>query len=141
MPLHSRPARCRWVTAGGLCSALLASLSWGGDPASAQIERARVLREMAETSVAAAIGPRPVLAPARLEAEQLRVRQNRALANDNEVRWRRLLGEQARSSNLPSDEPGAVQIRSLVDGRLQETQNLHRRIQWQDMEHRLKRDR
>ncbi|MGH8632008.1 MAG: hypothetical protein ACREU7_14770 [Burkholderiales bacterium] len=125
----------------GLWSGLLTSSSWGGDPASDQIERARVLRELAESSAAAATEPRVVLPPAGLEIEQLKQEQDQAVVTDNNRRWRKLLGEQARVRNLPAEEPGARQIRSLLDGRTQDAQELHRRIQRQDLEYRLQRDR
>jgi hypothetical protein len=129
----------RWGAVGlALWPGLLASLGWAGDPVSDQIERAQMLRKLAETPTA--VEPRAVLPPARLEIEQAEQEQRREVVIDNDQRWRKLLGEQARARNAPSAEPGARPIRSLLDSRFEDAQELSRRIQRQDLEYRLQLD-
>lgn len=123
-----------------LLSAGLASSSYGGDPTSEQIERARVLRELGEIPPAADGDGRAVLPPARIEIEKLEGTQEQEATIENDQRWRNLLGDQARERNVPNPVPGAAQIRSLQDGRAQDAQDLHRRIERQDLEYRLKRN-
>jgi hypothetical protein len=124
----------RWGAVGlALWPGLLASLGWAGDPVSDQIERAQMLRKLAETPTAAE--PRAVLPPARLEIEQAEQEQRREVVIDNDQRWRKLLGEQARSRNAPSAGSGEQAIRSLLDSRFEDAQELSRRIQRQDLEY------
>lgn len=135
-----RPASS-WISAVVvLLSAGLASSSYGGDPTSEQIERARVLRELGEIPPAADGDGRAVLPPARIEIEKLEGTQEQEATIENDQRWRNLLGDQARERNVPNPVPGAAQIRSLQDGRAQDAQDLHRRIERQDLEYRLKRN-
>ena len=124
-----------------LLSAGLLSPSYGGDPLSEQVERARVLREMGETPPATDGDGRTVLPPARLETEQLDATQEQAVTIEKDQRWRNLLGDQARERNVPEPEPGSAQIRSLQDGRAQDAQELHRKIERQDLEYRMQRNR
>lgn len=123
-------------------SGLLAAPAWAGDPVSDQVERARMQRKLVETpGVEPDHSPGTALPPARLEVERLEGEQRQGIVIDNDQRWRRLLGEQAGSRNAPSDDPGARPIRDLLDSRFEDAQELHRRIQRQDLEYRLQRDR
>jgi hypothetical protein len=135
------PASAAARRRGALLLAALAAASHGADPGAEQIERARVLREMSETSPPARDETRPVLPPARLEIEQQDAAQEQAVTIENDLRWRQLLGDQARERNLPGPTPGAAQIRSQQHGRAQDAQELHFRIQQKDLEYRLQRSR
>ena len=123
------------------CLGLTALPCLAGDPVSDQVERAQMLRKLAEPPAAAAREPGAVLPPARLEVEQLEGEQRQGVVIDNDQRWRRLLGEQARSRNAPTEEPGARSVRSMRDSRFEDAQELSRRIQRQDLEYRLQLDR
>lgn len=111
----------------------------GADAASEQIERARVLRELAESSPPLRGDGRRVPQPERPEAGQLDAAQEQAVIIDSDLRWRNLLADQARERNAPEAHQGAARIRPLLDRRGQDARDLHQRIQRQDLESRLQR--